>query len=150
MRVEIRAPRRQSHRFYSFRVKDVAEHLAELGISIHDQVTLAIEESVFAVGQFTSDLFHPRLIGTGRATGEVNAARFKFHHEQQVKRYQSAFGPDFDGGEIDGCQYVPVRLDERSPSCLTLSVWCRLDATLLEDITDGRVGYVIANVGQAP
>ena len=36
------------------------------------------------------------------ATSEVDASRLEFHHKEQVERDQPAFGPDFNGREIDG------------------------------------------------
>ena len=87
----------------------------ELRVAIHDQVSLAVKKTIFAVGQFTSRLFHPGLVGTGRTAGEVNASRFQLDDKQQIKRDEASFGPDFDSSEVDRGEYVPVRFEERAP-----------------------------------
>ena len=86
--------------------------------------------------------------GFGRAAGEVDAAGLQLHDEQEIEGHQAAFRPDFDGGEVDGRQYVPMGLDERGPGSLTLSIACRFDAVLFEDVADGLIGDLVAQIGQ--
>ena len=41
-----------------------------------------------------------------------------------------------------------MRFEKRGPGCLPLSVGRRLDAIRLEDVADGGVGDVVADIGQ--
>ena len=83
-----------------------------------------------------------------RAAGEVDAAGLELHDEQQIEGDQAAFRPDFHRREVDGRQHVPVGLDEGRPRRLSLSLTCRFDAVLFQDVTDGLVGDLVAEVGQ--
>ena len=87
-----------------FVIEQTSKRLAELGVAIHEQVAFAIEEAVFEVRQVAGYLLHPRFIGMDRATCEVNAARFQFHHKQVV-RDETALGPDLDRREVERKQY---------------------------------------------
>ena len=49
---------------------------------------------------------------------------------------------------IAASQHVPMRFEERGPRGLPLSVRSRFDAVRFEDVADGRVGDVVADVGQ--
>ena len=53
-----------------------------------------------------------------------------------------------DGREIDGAQDIPMRFDERLPCGLPLPIWGGFDPVLLENVANGRVGYVVADVGE--
>ena len=89
------------------------------------------------------------IITKGRpARGQVNTSSRKFHDEQQIVGDEPAYCPVFNGGEVDGREHIPMRLDERLPSCLTLSIWSRFDPMLFENVADGSIGNVIANVRQ--
>jgi hypothetical protein len=39
----------------------------------------------------------------------VNASSRKFHNEQQIVGDEPAFGPDFNGGEVNGREHIPMR-----------------------------------------
>ena len=41
------------------------------------------------VGQLAGHLFHPGFVGTGRASGEMNAAGFQFHDKEQIESHQT-------------------------------------------------------------
>ena len=56
-----------------FAFKEALKRRAELVVAIHEQVTLAVQEAVLTVRQIPGHLLHPRLVGIGRASGEVNA-----------------------------------------------------------------------------
>ncbi len=43
-----------------------------------------MEKAVFGIGQIPCDLLHPTLVRICGATGEVDAASFQLHDEQQV------------------------------------------------------------------
>ena len=88
-------------------------------------------------------------MGIGRAAGEVNTAPLQLHHDQQMKCHQSALGPDFNGGEINRHQHVPVGFEERGPRGLPLSERSRFDAVGFQDIAHGLIGDLVAEVIQS-
>ena len=45
----------------------------------------------------------------------MNSPRAEFHCKEQIERRQAAFGPDFDGREINRCYHVPMGFEERGP-----------------------------------
>ncbi|MFT7631879.1 MAG: hypothetical protein ACI87E_002919 [Mariniblastus sp.] len=49
---------------------------AELGVTIHNQISFAIEKTVFMVDQLAGHLFHPLLMRTGRAASQMNTTSF--------------------------------------------------------------------------
>jgi hypothetical protein len=59
-RVEIRAVRRQLQASDARGAKDVPELLREERISVVDQVALADQETIDAIGEVARDLLHPR------------------------------------------------------------------------------------------
>ena len=52
----------------SIEAKDLTKGAAELHIAVHEQVAMAIEESVLTIGQLPSHLFHPGFVWTRSAT----------------------------------------------------------------------------------
>ena len=58
------------------------------------------------VGELAASLFHPTFVGTGRASGEMDAAGFEFHDKEQIESYQPVPGPDFDRSKVDRSQNV--------------------------------------------
>ena len=76
------------------------------------------QEALGRVGKIPGDLLHPELVGTGRAAGEVDSAAGKFHDKQQIEGDQAVLGPDFDRGEVNASQSIPVRFEECFPARL--------------------------------
>ena len=109
--------------------------MAELGVSIHDQVLLSAEKAVVYIRQISRDLLHPSLMGTRCASSEVNPASLEFHHKQQIERDEPSRCPDFDCGKVNGGEDVPMSLNERLPRCFPLTRGCRFDAVLFEYIS---------------
>ena len=93
-------------------------------------------------------MLHPRFVRIGGAADELDAASFQFHHKQQVECNKSASGPDFDSGEVDGRQDIPVSLQECGPGRMLASVRGWLDAVSLENVANGCVRDAVADVGQ--
>ena len=60
----------------------------------------------------------------------MDPARFEFHHEEKVERHEPSLGLDFNGGEVDGCQHVPMRLDKGLPRGLLFPLGRAIDAVL--------------------
>lgn len=119
-----------------------------MGISVHQDIPLVLEKTVERIGQVSGDLAHERFPQRRTAAGQVDSPRGKFHDEQQVVRDQTTLRPHLDRREIDCCQHVPVRFDEGRPCGQSFSIRRRFDPVLLENVANGRVGNVIANVGQ--
>ena len=107
--------RRQSYRLHMLALQDTAKCCAECAVAVHQEITLAIQEAILEVRQFTGDLLHPGSIRIWRASSEMDTSRLQLHDKQQIIRDQSALGPDLDRRKVDGSQYVPVSLEEGTP-----------------------------------
>src|SRR5439155_7272391 len=80
--------------------------------------------------------------------GKVNFARGRFHGEEQVQGHQALLRPDLEGGEIDGSEHVPVRLDKGLPGRVLLASWRWFDAVPAQDVGNGGAGNDVPQVGQ--
>ena len=72
------------------------ETTPELDVTIHDQMFLAVQKTIFMVGEFAGSLFYPRFVGAGRASGEMDATSLELHDVEQIESDQSMPGPDFN------------------------------------------------------
>ena len=117
-------------------------------IAIHQDVSLVLHGPFDGISEIPSDLLHEIATKGQRTRGQVNASSRKFHDEEQIVGDEPTFCPDFNRGEVDGCEHIPMRLDERLPSCLALPIWSWFDPMLFENVADGSIGNVIANVRQ--
>jgi hypothetical protein len=147
--VQIRASRRESHRFYVFVPQYRLERWAELAIPIHEHIPLAIQKTVKVISEISSDLHHPCFIGICRATSEVNTPRRYLHYKEQVVRNQSALGPHFNRREIDCFQHIPVGFQKRFPHSLPLSFWGWLDAVGFENVPDSSIRDFVAKIAES-
>lgn len=75
-------------------IENLTKRRTELRVTVHQQIPLALEKAVFAVGQISSNLLHPQVVRTRRESGEAHASRGDLHHEQQVERDEAALGLD--------------------------------------------------------
>ena len=110
---------------------------------------LAMEETIFGIGEISSNLLHPSLVGTGRTAGEMNTESFQLHDKQQVEGDQATLGPDFDRRKVNRRQHVPVGFEKRAPCGLPLSVGRWLDTVCFEDVPHCPGGDVVADIGQS-
>ncbi len=147
---QVWGPRREPDGCDAGLLQDFAKRVAELVVSIHEQVASTQKESVEWVREVLAYLLHPVLVRVRCATCEVNATCRHFHHKKQIEGDESAFCPDFDCREIDGAQNIPVGFQEGFPSALTLSLRRWLDAVFFQDVADGLIGYLMSEVGQRP
>src|SRR6185436_18264466 len=78
------------------------EFCAEQRVSIMNQVALAIQDSVYGIGEIPADLAHPKPIGSSSDACNRYLARRQLQEEQNEEPLQPATGPHFHGEEIGG------------------------------------------------
>src|SRR5262245_41957487 len=69
--------------------KDSPKGFVELGVSIHQNITLANQETFVCCGQIPGYLLHPGFSGVRRATGEAHTTGSQFHREEKVEGDQA-------------------------------------------------------------
>lgn len=111
-------------------------------------MTGSIEDPVFTVGQITTDLSDPCGIRTRCYTRDVDSPCFQMHDGEDVEGNHSPARPDFQGGEVDGKQHIPVGLQERGPRWCLLAVGCGLDAVGLQYVAHSKIGDLVVQVLQ--
>ncbi len=98
------------------------------------------------IGQLAGDRLHPHFVRIGGAARKVDAACFQFHDKEQIERCQATLRPDFHGREVDRSHHVPMRLEECFPGSCAPACRSRLNAVSFEDIANGGVTDVVADV----
>ena len=106
--IQVRTLRWQANRLHALASQASTERLAESRIAIHDQALLALDETVFAVGQFAGNCLDPFLSRIGGTASKVDAASFELHDKEKIECCQSTLCPNFDGPEIDRSHHIPV------------------------------------------
>ncbi len=94
---------------------DAFSQRREAGVTIDDQVTGILQESIFAVRQAAADLPHPHSIGARRDSGDMHSSRLQMHHGENIERDESAPCPDFHSREVCGKDRIPVSLQKCAP-----------------------------------
>ena len=79
----------------------------------HNEMLGVIQKTVFAIGEITTDLFHPRGIRTRRDASDLHASCLQVHDGEHIERDQSVSRPHLDRREIRGEDRIPVCLEER-------------------------------------
>src|SRR5947207_992877 len=64
--------------------ENIAKPFTELGVPIHQQITLANQEALVGSNQVPSDLLHPRIFGAYCRTGEMNSAGRQLHDDEEI------------------------------------------------------------------
>jgi len=77
----VRRPRRQFDRLNTHIVEQVQELSREQRVSIMDQITLALEDSVNRISNVSADLAHPQPVGIGTDTSDINLSRRQLDEE---------------------------------------------------------------------
>ena len=109
---------------------------------------LSAQESVFRIADIPGDLNHPRLVGTGAATGEVHSSARDSHDDEQVASDQAGLGPGLNGREVNGGQDVPVGLAESLPGRLPFPSGRRFEAVCFQDVGDRPVPHAMPRISQ--
>ena len=80
--------------------------------------------------------------------GDVYRSGGDVDKEQDVMRDEPSDRADFDAQEVRRCQTFPVGLQKRRPSGVPVSLGCRLNAVLFEDVGDGAASNLMSQIGQ--
>jgi hypothetical protein len=134
--VQVWTLRRQYDRLHTRLCEHLAKRWAESTITIHEEILLVVEKTIFKIGQFTSLLLHPWFFGVRRVMDELDATRLQVDDEQQVECNQASGRPDFHGREVDRCQDVPVGFEEGGSRRLSLAIASRLNPMTFENVAD--------------
>jgi hypothetical protein len=146
-RIEIRASRRQLDALDAFSCQGVAEGLGVLRISVHDQVGLVPQESVFGISEVASHLHHPRFIGMGCDAGDVYCSGGQVDQEQHVVGDEAAERADFHTEEVGRREALPVGFQKRRPARALPSLGRGFDPVILENDSNRATAHFVAQVG---
>lgn len=146
MSVQLRRTRRQLLRFHIDGSKDGGKLLREQRVAVMDEILLPQQEAIPAIGEVSSRLRHPRPIGVMGDAAEADFPRGDVFHEQDVISDQPVLGENLRRGEVAGRDDVPVDLDELLPVALAHAAGVGVDAVVREDLADGRLGNLVAEV----
>jgi len=115
MRVQIRTPRRQRHRFDADRLQDPIECGAELRIAVVQQIPTPLQEPDVRQSHVACHLRHPAGVGRGCDPRNPHVPGRHSHERQHVVRHQTCGGPHLGRKEIHRGQHLRVRTDEIPP-----------------------------------
>src|SRR5581483_12226074 len=146
--IQIRASGGQFYRCHTACSQPVQKLVGEQRISIVDQVTLALEDSVNHIGQVAADLVHPQPVRTRCNAGDFHFSRRQLDEEQHYESLQSTLRPRFDGEEVSGNDQLPVLLEELLPGGLSFLLRRRLNSVPLQDLSDRRATDVVPQIGE--
>jgi hypothetical protein len=93
-----------------------------------NNVSISLQESIFAIGQVACDLVHPKSIRSLCNSAELYAPGRHLDKEENHETLEAFYGPDFDGEEVCGGNLIGVSVDEFSPCCLFHAPWSGLDS----------------------
>lgn len=93
-----------------------------------DQITVALHDAVFAVGDRSGDLSHPEAVRTLCDAAKLNAPRRELDEEENHKALKSSLRPNFDGKKVCGHDLVAMPFEEFCPCRFSLPFWRGLDA----------------------
>ena len=113
--IQVRTLRRQANGLDASVAKELSGVLREHGITVHEDVGLAEQESVEGIGQVPEHLFHPGAMWPMNDAGDLDQARLEIDHEQDVVAHQAMPGEDLDREEIGGRKRAPVSVEELLP-----------------------------------
>jgi hypothetical protein len=113
-----------------------------------DQVALAIQNSVEAIGKISANLAHPQTIRRRRDSGNFDPSRRKVDKEQHHESLQPSPGLHFHREEIRGHDQLPMLAQKLLPGRLPTSLWRRLDAVSLQNLSDRAPSNLAPEIGQ--
>jgi hypothetical protein len=117
--------------------QQVQKFCGEEGITIMDQITLAIQDSVHGIGDPPANLAHPEAIGGGGDTRHLALARRQIEKEQHHKALESFSRPHFHGKEISGHDPFPVSRQKFLPGRLAVPFGSGLPPVSFQNVSNG-------------
>jgi hypothetical protein len=91
-----------------------------------NQITLALEQPVYGIGQITCDLVHSPSACDCRDPGNLHRASGQLDKEQNQEAPQSPSGPNFHGKEIGRHDLPPVLGQKLLTRCIPNALQFRL------------------------
>ena len=113
-----------------------------------NEIAVAIQESVHAIGEIPRHLLHPWPIGLRDDSRNVNLARGQPNHEENVVMNQAEDGPQFYAEEVCRSQDLPMASEELLPSRPALTIWSGIDSGFLQYPADRSTADFVAEVVQ--
>src|SRR5262245_41404290 len=101
-----------------------------------DQVALATQEPVDAIGQVPRDLLDPRVVRMADQTSDVHAAGLEVDDEPDDVADETAEREDLGGEEVSRRDCSEVRSEKSPPRHCLAALGCRLQAMLGENALD--------------
>ena len=146
-RIQIRTASGQSDNLDAFIAEHPANTLGEDRISIEDEVLDAEEEAIERVDQTSDDVLHPRLVGLGPDTGDLDPTGLEVDGEEDVAPAEPSQRQQLDGEEVGSTDGAPLGFEEGGP--LLGATGGGVDAMLREDSGDGGAADVVAKSSEA-
>ena len=146
MGVQVWRPRRQFDRFNSLLCQHAKKFSRVQRIPIMKQIAFSFEESINFIRDITSNLRHPKAIGSACDSADLDAARRKVYEEEDDKPFQAGRGPHFDREEVASHDLLPVAIEELLPRCLAAPFGSRLDAIPFQDIRNRVVSQQMPQI----
>ncbi len=116
-RIQIGTFWRQQDDFGVGQVIHVGAERLELCVPVNEQMACSQQESVCALSQVPRDLLYPLTARILCDPSDFDSPGFQAHDDEDVEGGQAVPGPNLDGGEVDGRDGLPMRLEERLPGC---------------------------------
>ncbi len=110
MGVQIRAPRWQKDDFDVGKVVNICAERQELGVPVNNNVAGVFQETLVAIGEVAGHLSGPVPVRVFGDSCDFNSAGSQTHDDENIKGDQAMSAPDFNGGEVNGGDGVPVGL----------------------------------------
>ncbi len=109
-RIQVRAAPGQANRLGPGPRETCTELLREDRISVHDQVLMWEQESVYAVSEMTQHLEHPIFVGLRDDARDVHAPALQVPHDEPGVPHRSAKGQHLSLEEVHRRDGAPVCL----------------------------------------
>lgn len=151
IRIQIRTPRRQQNRFHRGAVGQILPQRLKLRVPVHQQMRRVPQEIFVGSSQISADLPNPFPIRIGRNSRDLNSSGLQFHDNQDVHRHESLHRPDFNRGEVNCSERLPVSLQKSFPrGSTTFPFRSRFDTVLFENVSDRLIAHRMLEVRQRP
>src|SRR5689334_9493703 len=111
-----------------------------------DQVALASQDAIDAVGQVASDLLDPRVVRIADHAGDVDAAGLEVDDEPDEITNEPPEREDFDGEEVGRGNHAEVRLEKRLPRHRPAALGYGYEAMFGKDPLDRVPSDLVAKV----